>query len=221
MSDTTNETNPVLIGKHHDITPFASTNETRFAICGIHYNANEKRLEATDGNMAIRVPVCDQASEFPPVKAGDNTLSDCILPIGAFKRALSNAKDAAKCAAKLPICSYARLSANGDNKATMTTTDMDVEQAVSAKRVDAIYPNLDQVWPTEPPTLTIALGADLLKRIATYASTHGLPTRDSEDVAIKLEFTTNLAGVRFSFSLDDALGEHPKAEGVLMPMRIS
>lgn len=209
----------MLIGKHHDITAFASSDPTRYAICGVHYNAKHQRLEAVDGVVAIHVPVCDRSEEFPSVKTGDAALKDCIIPTPAFKRALANAKDSGK-SNSLPVLSYARLSANGDNRATFTTTDLDTEQAVTAKCVDATFPNLDQVWPDKAPVLSIVLSSSILKRIAEYAEKHGVDT-DGKGAGIRFDFIDSLSPVRFSIHLDDSLGEKPKAEGIAMPMRMS
>ncbi len=221
MSDNDNNSGPaMLVGKHHDITAFASTDETRFALCGVHYNAKEKRLEATDGNMAIRVPVCERVEDFPVTKAGEATLADCIIPIPAFKRALGNIKDAAKNARFAPILAHAKLSGNGDGKVTFATTDNDTEQAVTAKWVDAQYPNVAQCWPIEEPKLSIELSANILRRIADYAEKCS-KSDATGNVAVRLEFTDSTSAVRFSFYLENALGEEVKAEGIAMPMRLS
>ena len=88
MTTENKTTAPVLIGRHHDITAFASTDTTRPMLNGVHYNADRGCLEATDGKaIAIRVPVCQQVEEFP-ASAGETTLTDCTIPTAAFKKAL-------------------------------------------------------------------------------------------------------------------------------------
>lgn len=209
-------TNPaILLGRHHDITGFASTDASRFVLNGVHYNAKKRVLEATDGRVAVRVPVCEQAAEFPPTKAGGETLPDAIIPTAAFKRALANVP----ARTTLPVLDYVRVAGSGE-RVTMTATDLDTEQAVTAKTIEGRFPDLDQVWPTKAPTLRIALASGLLKRISEYAERHGKAT-DKTGVAITFEFTDATSAVRFGFELENAMGEDVRAEGVLMPVRLT
>lgn len=205
----------ILLGRHHDITGFASTDPTRAVLNGVHYNAKKRVLEATDGRVAVRVPVCERADEFPPTKAGGAAMPDAIIPTAAFKRALANVP----ARNTLPVLDYVRVAGDGE-RITMTATDLDTEQAVTAKAIDGRYPDLDQVWPTAAPTLSIVLASGLLKRIAEYADRHGKET-GKPGCAITFEFTGALEPVRFGFELENALGESVRAEGVLMPIRLT
>ena len=205
----------VLIGRHHDISAFASTDVSRYVLNGVHYNARLGVVEATDGYALVRVPVCRRAEEFPPVKAGEATLEDCIIPVAAFKKALANT---CKTSA-LPVLQCARLS-GADGKVTMAASDLETEQAVTVKGVEGTYPDCDQVIPAEEPTLTITVAASLLKRVAEYAERHGREL-NTGGVPITFEFIGALSAIRFSVPLDDAMGETPVARGVLMPMRLA
>lgn len=205
----------ILLGRHHDITGFASTDPSRYVLNGVHYNAKKRVLEACDGNVAVRVPVCERAGEFPPTKAGGETMGDAIIPTAAFKRALANVP--ARTA--LPVLGYVRVAGEGE-RVTMTATDLETEQAVTAKAIDGRYPDMDQVWPTKAPTLRIALASGLLKRIAEYAERHGKEAGKT-GVTITFEFTDALEPIRFGFALENALDETVRAEGVLMPILLT
>lgn len=205
----------ILLGRHHDITGFASTDPTRAVLNGVHYNAKKRVLEACDGRVAVRVPVCEHAKDFPPTKTGGETLPDAIIPTAAFKRALANVP----ARTTLPVLGYVRVAGNGD-KVTMTATDLDTEQAVTAKTIEDWFPDMDGIWPTQAPTLRIALASGLLKRIAEYAERHGKADLKT-GVAITFEFTDVLEPVRFGFELENAMGEDVRAEGVLMPIRLT
>lgn len=212
----------VLLGRHHDVTAFCSTDASRYVIQGVHFNAEARRVEACDGHVAIRVPVCERVEDFPLVSTVSKETSDCILAPETVKKGLANISKGGV----LPIVNYAQLTTvqNGEvSKATVTATDLDAEQAVTGKVIDGKYPNLDAVWPDKPATFAICLDANQLKRIAEYAVKHGVETKEAgrSTTAIRLEFTDEFSPMRFSIVLDDPLGEHPKAEGLLMPIRLA
>lgn len=211
---TTQTTKPaVFLAKYHDITAFASTDDRRFAIQGVHYNSDEQRMEATDGMIAIRVPVVQPLESFPAI--GGTEAKSVSLPTSTLKKALANIPKSHQ-----PELCHAKLSVDG--KATLTTTDLENEQSISVKPIDSPFPNLNHVWPTETPKFSVALSADLLKRLAAYAEQYGLDeTKKKTGVVIRFDFVDNLAAVRASFPIADPLGQHPKAEALLMPVRLT
>lgn len=199
----------ILLTKHHDVSDFASKDASRYIINSVHYNSAKQLVEATDGRVVIRVPVT-VSDEFPPVKGQvENPPVDCIIPIAPFKKGLGNAK-ATK---HLPILGYSRIDANG--KVTLTTTDLDTEQAVTCKPIEGNYPNIDQVMPAKEPTLTIAIGAAVLSKIADYAAKHST----DGDKTIVFQFSDKLSVFGFSINVEDVNGK-AKATGAAMPIRI-
>lgn len=212
MKDT--EPTAILLGKHHDLTSFASTDASRYVIQSVHYHAGHKLLEATNGRILIRVPVEEREAADFPVKGPQAMPADCIIPLPAFKKAIGNIPNGGS----LPSIQRARLDAakDGENiKVILSTTDLESEQAIKAKAVEGQYPNCDMVIPTEPAKLTIALGSELLLTLATYAKKHGKET-GSGGPAVTFEFRDGTDPVRFSVQLEGS-----KATGVLMPMRLA
>jgi len=208
----------ILLGKHHDITAFASKDANRYAIQSVHYHHDKKLVEATDGRVMIRVPVVeDKDGVFPPVSVNGEA-KDCIIPIAPFKKALGNVQKS-----NLPICEHLRLSvsekAGTPGLINLCTTDLDTEQNVTTRPIDAQYPNVDQVLPTEETKFSYCLSAKILKQIAEYAERNG-HAANGTDIPVKFEFTEELRGVKFSVMLDTPMGI-VKAEGMAMPMRMS
>lgn len=200
----------ILIGKHHDITDFASKDAGRYILNSVHYCADKKLLEACDGKVLIRVPVVE-SEEFPPVKGASEAMPiDCIIPPGPFKKALANVPKSPS----VDCLAYAKLDANG--KVTMTTTDMDTEQGVTCTPLEGNYPNCDQIVPEAAPIFSICLAGGILKRIAEYALKHS----SDDSCTVRFDFTENTCPVRFSINVDDLNG-HTKATGVAMPIKLS
>lgn len=226
MNDQVNPTAPVLIDGANDITAFASTDENRYVLNGVYMNG--KGTEATNGRIAIRVPfVMMGAEEFPPVKGATAEREPVIIPTKAFKEAISNA---GKVKSTLPVLNCVRVSTfreqrtvidpktkaetvETETKAQLATTDLDASRVIETRVVDGNYPNIAQVYPNDEPKLTISLSAVYVKMIAEYALKHG----KSDQAPITFRFTDELSGVRFDIPLEDGR----KAEGVLMPMRLS
>lgn len=202
---------PVLMSKHHDITPFCSDDETRHVLNGVHYNPKERYIEATDGRTLVRVPVHPMPVDTMEIKG--NVADECIIPTDAFKKALKNIDDKGAMAE----LHYVKLMANGDSKAKLYTSDGRMEQAVVVPLVEGQFPNTDCVWPKGDVKFAICLSPDYLKRIAEYALRHGWEKQKS----IKLEFYGELEPCKFSFKLQDPLGISTEACGLLMPMRMT
>lgn len=208
-------TAPVLLDATCNITAFASTNPTRYAIQGIH--VTREYVEASDEKMLIRVPLPKvDPAEFPPTTAPAEFTPDQILPVKPLLEALKSAKDARK-TCSLPICAMVRLSSSpavGEKPAKLhlTTSDLENERTVASNPIDGQYPNVDRVIPTAEPKLSITLSADLLIEIAKYAIAHG----EGANHGIRFDFLDNTDPVRFSINLPDGR----KTTGVLMPMRM-
>lgn len=203
---------PRLIDAANDITSFASTDSARYVLNGVH--CTQDYTEACDGMLLIRVPYATiPAGDFPPVKAAGPELKDCIIPSKAIVESIKNAGRNST----LPVLNMVHVSTNGDDRATLATTDLDNERTLRPKLIEGKYPDTEQVIPVWAPTLTISLGAELLATIAAYAKKHGKDGDAKGGSAINLEFKDTLSPCRFSITLEDGR----KATGVLMPMRPS
>lgn len=199
----------ILLGKYCDVTDFASKDKSRYAIQSVHYLAGRKLIEAVDGRIMIRVPVIE-SDDFPTVKGQCETQPiDCIIPCQAIKKGLGNIPPS-----KIPALEHARLDANG--QITLTTTDLDTEQSVTAKPIDATYPNLDQVEPRGDTVATIAIGAAYLKKIADYALKHA----DGGEQAVTISIKDDMSPLRFSMPVKTLNGT-VKVTGCVMPVRLS
>lgn len=202
---------PVLLSREHDVSAFASSDQTRYVINGIHYNREAGCVEATDGRQLIRVLVStDDNGEFPTVTGADKAgeLPDCILPAGALTKALRNAPNGKS----LPILQHVAVTPAPDGRVRLTTNDLDTEQSAMVKVVEGNYPKCEQVIPDWPATVTIALSADLLGTICSYVSKHGA----SATHAIKIELKDSDSPIRWSCTTQGGR----TVTGVLMPVRL-
>lgn len=211
------EPKAVLLGRIHDVSEFASKDETRYVINSIHYDDKLGCVEATNGRALIRVPVTVPVEEFPPVK-DTGVAQDVIIPLGPFKKALSTVPKNGP----LEILRHLRMSVQGEpgmQRLTLTSTDGDTEQAVSAKAIEGIYPNTQQVITETEPAMSIALNPFVLDPIIEFAKKHAYP--DGVSATITFHLTDSISPVRFEINCRDELGNPVKAYGVLMPMRLS
>jgi len=198
----------ILLGKHHDITAFASSDPTRYAINSVHYNENGKAVECTDGRIMIRVPVLESES-YPPVTV-TAPARDCIIPLKPFQQALKNIPNGGA----MPILKHMRLGVIGEGeeaRVNLTTSDLDTEQNIATNPINEVYPDINQILPKDEPKLTITLSAHLLKVLAEYAAKHGT----ADFAPIKFEFTDGTSPVKFSVKL----AADTTAIGVFCPMK--
>ncbi len=217
------EPRAVLLNKSHDITAFASTDESRYVINSVHYNPTPKEgttayLEATDGRVMIRVPAPHFEASMLPVKGACAELpEECIIPSALLKKAIKNIPNGGTPTAM----QLARLDAK-NGRVTLTTTDIESEQAVSAKAIEGTFPNTEQVIPRGDVVLSVSLNPHLLGVIAAYAEKHA----SSQNHGVVLHFykdslakspTEVIGPIGFQITLADG----SKATGVLMPMRLS
>ena len=203
----------VLVSKEHDVTEFASKDQTRYVINSVHYNKAAGCIEATNGRQLVRVPV-ERSEEFPPVTGADPgaELPDCTIPIVPFKKALAGIPNGNS----LPIIQHAAVTPGPEGKVRLTTNDLDTEQSALVKLVEGNFPNTQQVIPEWPATLAIGLSPVELKKICDYCAKHGFEAGNSGP-SIRFEFKDSLSPVRWACKL--ASGR--EATGVLMPMRLS
>jgi DNA polymerase III sliding clamp (beta) subunit (PCNA family) len=196
----------ILLNREHDITAFASNDQSRYVLQSVHYNEAAQCLEAVNGRCLIRVPV-QKSEDYPTLSGEFAPAKDMIIPIAPFKKAMASIP---KSAVEV-LCNVAMSSVNGE-KVRLTTNDMDNENSVVAKRIDGIYPNCEQVIPTATPTFSISISAHELQNIANYFAKHGVG-----QCAVNFQFTADCEAVRFSGTTTSG----KKVVGVVMPMRMS
>lgn len=221
----------IVLRKHHEITAaFASTDASRYVLQGAHYNKEKGCLEASDGKMAIRVPVLptDEKDIAPHLATGAGEPVDCIIPSGLLQKAMKNIPNGNS----QPFVQCVRLdtvtpAGSGDPVVSLSTDDLNTTEIVKAGAVLGTFPKLDQVWPSGAVAFEVAFDPDVLGRLCAYAKKHsGEKTR-----ALKFTFYKDsldklngiIGAVEFSLHLEPAVAGDPpvKASGVIMPMRVS
>jgi hypothetical protein len=221
----------IVLRKYHEITAaFASTDASRYVLQGAHYNAQKGVLEASDGKMAIRLPVetTDEKDMAPPLATGAGLPADCIIPSSLLQRAMKAVPNGNS----LPCVQCARLdtttpAGSGDPVVSLTTTDLDTTDTVKSKAILGTFPKLEQVWPQGDVAFEMAFDPEVLGRLCAYAKKHsGEKTRALKFVVRKdaLDKLNGVIGaVEFSLHLEPAIAGDPpvKASGVIMPMRVS
>lgn len=208
-----------LIDAACDLSSFCSTDESRKVITGVHFGENG--VEATDGCMMIRVPYPGYSvDDFPFIQGIGNETQDSILPAKEVSAALKTIPKKIN----FPILKNAKLTqkVGSESEIQVTTFDLDNAKTASIKKIDDTYPNLNQVWPTDEPKLSISLLSKYLKKIADYAEKYGQEQQYGKGVVIKFEFVDELSPARIEFILDRDMQSHEEARAkiVLMPMRM-
>jgi len=201
-------TKPVLFSKEHDICSFASKNASRCVLQSVHYDANGKFLEATNGRQLVRVPAgCSE--DFPPVTgANGQPLPDCLLPLAPFQKALKSIAHST-----LPILENIAFTAveNDKTKVRLTTNDLDTENSIVVKLVHGHYPNTNVVIPVEPVVFAITLNALELQILVNYAAKHA----SEKNNGITFQFIDERSPVRWKIKTQ----QNRDVTGVLMPAR--
>jgi hypothetical protein len=206
------EPKQILLSKEHDITDFAGEDPARENLNGVYYDAKQKRVAATNGRILISVPVIESDGEFPPVTTKtEKAPESCLIACAPFRKALGNIPKSSS----LPILSRAKLDVNG--KVTLTTTDLDTEQAVTCNPIDAKFPITGASALEEIPkdAKCVSVGSALLEKLVTYANKHGKPVATTGS-AIKLYFGADEEEpIRFSIKTRNGL----VATGCFQPLR--
>lgn len=201
-------TKTALFSKEHDITAFASTDETRQVLQSVHYNAKGGFLEATNGRQLVRVPV-EVSEDFPTVTGANGEMPpDCIIPLGPFKKALASIPKHSA----LPVISNAALTYCDEEKARLTTNDLDTENSQVFKIVEGNYPNTEQVVPHQKSTFEICFNPNELSKVVDYCKKHG---NERENGNILFEFNSSTEPVRWRIFTQGKKW----VTGVLMPCR--
>lgn len=222
QNDETNK-GAVLLRRHHDITPFCSTDAARYVLLGVHYHPAKGILEASNGKVAIRVPVERQEEkDLPAGLATGETAppAECIIPAGTLIKAIKNIPNGST----PPPMQVARLDTPTNNSIALTTTDLENDQAIKVRPIDGQFPNIDQVWPTRDTVVEMAFDPELLAVVVNYAKKHGTEKARSLKLTVhrgSLDKDGQSVIGPVEFSVVVSTDPLVQAKGVLMPMRLS
>lgn len=186
--------------RHHDISGFASEDETRYVLRFVRYNAEAKRLEATDGRVLAMVPYSEPG---PKPETG-------LIPAEALGKFLRKLPKSSKC----PPAQIAHVAIGAEKvvfrqekEGEANTTVVTVDDEWNGK-----FPTVDNVIPqygSSAPSVT--LGPRYVKAIADYAMKYGKPN----------------GSIRFTLGPEDSacdirveLEGNEEARFILMPLRL-
>ena len=181
------------IQSKHDITAFASQDKSRYSIQPVHFASHY--VEACNGCTLIRVP-------FTPDPTDSPITPGTLVPSDTLKLALKT---------RAPQHTITHTDPTTDPYSLILTYGT---STITTKRVDAEYPNTDQVLQsayTNPIAAEITLSGKQLKLIADYAIKHGLSTAN-------ITFTIRQPRDPVAFSIPLNNEPNNPATGVVMPV---
>jgi len=207
---------PILLSRSSlAVSAFASKDEGRYALTGIHITA--KHAEATNGHILMRVPHDDMpAEDFPAVdKAnhGKPVPDGFIMPLEAVKNALK----ALPRKSTIPVLTRALLTGNGAaDTAVLTTTDLESSQTATIKGLGGKFPDADKVIASRESRISVCFSATYLKSLADFAIKYGT---GRGCVKMFIQRTIKDEPVSDNARIEIDLENGVTAYGVLMPMR--
>lgn len=157
------------IVKEQKIEKAVSTDQLRFAMTGVYYNAEKEELIATDGKKLVVLPA---------KKTNDLETSGLISPV-AFTEARK-------------VKGVQHIESNGDIE--YLHKDLGLQKV---KHIDATYPNYEQVIPKDDGyEIKIGLNPKMLKDISeALGSTESLTLNIKDDLSpIKITGTNKNGG---------------------------
>ena len=197
------ETNPTPLRQHHDITKFASTDASRYALNGVFVDGEYSRVVATNGTVLASVPC----------PAGNDQKT--IVPTKEFANVLSGPKKSFFGASIV--------------NTTLTSRTLNGSTVSTFSEIDGTFPNYQQVIPDfgEGGRTRIKIGAKYLKLIAEYAIKHAKRNRDSVDrdaawivLGVKDDSSPLTAAVEIDPGNEDSAFP-VEAKFVLMPAKLN
>ncbi len=189
----------------HLATHFASKDDYRPALSGVHVDPKRKMCDAADGFVCASVPIVELDSDFPMSE-------EIIIPRTVLMRVKRIAKKGES------------ISLNREHDEFWTLGIEDVE--FSFKPTDEAFPKIEGLYESAratPVTESIALGAAYLQRIAKLAQ---ITTADFSIPYVKLTTHGPTQGVEFRLS-SSIEGEgieglvDGSGKGLLMTMMVS
>ena len=164
---------PMLLNRHNlSLTALCSKDPACVNLNGLHITPTH--TEATDGHCAGRVtlPVCD-TEDFPPcggVVSSSEQLKPCLVPREAIERLAKSIPT--KAAARMPVLGHVRVdvvATNANNHFRAVTTDMQTVTPIEAQKAEGTFPDMEQVFPTDTPYITVGFNAELMAKVLKVA----------------------------------------------------
>lgn len=198
---------------HAVVTKAASTDETRYIINSVLLEETKEGLRtvATDGRMLAMVEDVMESKAKDPTEYPANVIP-ATAPNGAVSAVVPTQaiKDAVKSIPKsknLPILQNVAL-VMGKEVTTLATTDLENPKVITARNIDAQYPNYKQVIPKDDPKdFTISFDPARMIKAAQIAKDFGL-------YHMKMQFTSDLNPVKITGEINGQ-----KLTVVLMPLK--
>lgn len=200
---------------HLGVAPVASTEAFRPQLNGVHVMQRDGNTiaTATDGHRMLRVtrPVsADDVENYPHPAASDVPAEGFTIPV----------KACADIAKAMPKKAHAHLankamveSVNGN--VNVVATDLATTNRVTARPIDAVYPNVGQVIPKGEPVFRIAVSASYLAEMAGAIAKLHAQDGDKNASQVVLSFYSPLMPMRLDATLDGG-----SVLGLLMPLRL-
>lgn len=199
-----------VLKRWHDISEFVSQDEARWVLNGVHLNVAKKRLEATDGRSLILVPVAIGEDHGESGCATDTPdVHDCIIPLLAFKDAMSRLGRARKGCPPVYETLFICGDANKDRVGLITHRNGQRVVAVCST-IDGNWPDLDSVSNRETHKFNITLHWRYLEKLAKAVKRQGL------NEGVTLYFEDHLTSAYAAFRNGERQ-DGPKV--VIMPMK--
>ena len=188
------------LSKHHDLSAFASKDETRYNLTGVCVDPVNSNVAATNGHfLAVVSVVKDVGDESPQNIAGETIIE---------AKALSAALKALPKKGTVATTTVGVLKEGDDRVRLQNCTATHVGSILAGP-----FPKVDQVIPPQSEH-KVGLSAVYLRTIADYVVKHA--TQEGKGITVYLP-TDPLSPVRFEATVGDTADT---AVFVLMPMRL-
>lgn len=195
--------------KNLAVAAFASKSETRQELAGVFFTAD--KTIATDSFRLVEVSTVKDVDveSFPKVQ-GASAMRGC-QPFIADAKALKGVKiPKAKrgTVASLPILQYAAIKHLDAQGVAFMVTDLETADIKSVRRIDAKYPEYEQVFPAGEPIAEVSVNGQMLAEVLAFLATFdGIKS-------VKMQF--HGAGNAIVLTAGNA---QQKARAMVMPMR--
>lgn len=220
------KTNKVLLlGREHDVSAFAASEDSRYALSSIQVDPIEGDIIGTNGKFMISVPLGLQwgIEEYPKP---DVDIGPIEKPILVSAKDLAKAfKTAPKKKRVPPILRDTVLVGMQGSDIILYSTDMDKTSSIQSKPIDKRFPPCRECIPDmKDGSITFRLNAKLLKTICDYAIMHGDEKQADGGQSIEFEIepiskvytkTQQKRAIKFDILLQDSRGH---ATGLIMPI---
>lgn len=202
----TKETPVVLVSRPHDLSLFCAKGDTAHAL--LHYNPKTRALEATNGKIAMRVPVDVQNM------VGDYTLpEEFLIAPSDLMSCVKHSED------RVIVQTRDKIGKNDPTVVLLTGFATTTPVTHTLASPDGKFPHVDAVFEgVKDNSLHITLDARLLKAIATYALQYGYVEQVTFHFKAHQD-KPNEADPDAPVGFDIPVRSDVRAEGVMLPRK--